>query len=130
MRAIVTSQGERRWISGLFQAPEAARACFDELPVGASAQHAIVNVLVETYPVFVIEDRSGFAFLDREKADEVLRLMADPPENGEPILFMFRTDYRPLVPGRDELGRVWHVHLGAAELARVRLSGLAAICPA
>jgi hypothetical protein len=97
------------------------------LPAGPGVRHELVDVPVAAYPVFALQTRGQFTFFGREAVSEVLGGMPDPPDGAEPAVFRFKADYCPTVPGRDELGRVWHVHLDAARLAELRRTGFEAL---
>jgi hypothetical protein len=124
MYAIVSSSGIWRWLSGVFLERAAAEMSLAALEVEASTHHVLESIRVAKFPLFVIEDDSGFRFFDAIGAGEVLAAMPPPALNGEPILFILLSEYRPDVDGRDEMGGLRHVHLDQERIAELRRVGL------
>ena len=124
MYAIVSSKGSHRWLSGVFLEHAEAEASLAALPVQASTCHVLKSVPIAMFPLFIIEDRSGFRFLDAVGVIGALATMPPPPVDGEPILFAILSEYRPAIDGRDEMGRLRHVHLDHDHLADLRRLGL------
>ena len=89
-----------------------------------STQHVLESFPIANFPLFVIEDQSGLRFLDAVEAAHAIDVMPAPPVDGEPILFAILTEFRPDVDGRDEMGRLRHVHLDHEHLIDLRRLGL------
>ena len=53
--------------------------------------------------------------------------MATAVPNDAPILFAFLSEYHPDIPGRDEMGRIRHVHLDQERVAELRRHGLSSL---
>ncbi|RYZ08110.1 MAG: hypothetical protein EOO73_08585 [Myxococcales bacterium] len=102
----------------------AAETSLAALDVQRSTHHVLESIPVATFPLFIIEDRSGFRFLDAIGAADVIATMRPPSVDGEPTLFVIFSEYRPEVDGRDEMGRLRHVHLDHDRIAEFRRAGL------
>lgn len=124
MYAIVSSTASHRWLSGVFLEEAAAVASLATLPTQASTRHVLESIPIALFPLFIIEDRLGFRFLDTIGVMDALATMPPPLVDGEPILFAVLSEYRPDVHGRDEMGRLRHVHLDHDHVADLRRSGL------
>jgi hypothetical protein len=124
MYAIVSSRATRRWLSGIFLDRGEAETSLAVLVVQASTHHVLEAIPIAKFPLFIIEDRSGFRFLDAIGAAHVIAVMPPPSVDGEPILFTILSEYRPDVDGRDEMGRLRHVHLDRERLDELRRVGL------
>lgn len=124
MYAIVSSRGPHRWLSGILLDRADAETSLAALVVQASTHHVLEAIPIAKFPLFVIEDRSGFRFLDAGGAADVIAVMPPPSVDGEPILFAILSEYRPDVDGRDEMGRLRHVHLDLERLDELRRAGL------
>jgi len=120
----VSSKDSRRWLSGVFVDHARAEASLAALPAQASTRHVLEFTPIATFPLFIIEDRSGFRFLDASGVTRALAAMPPEPVHGEPILFAILSEYRPDVDGRDEMGRLRHVHLDLEHVADLRRLGL------
>lgn len=127
MHAIVSSNGTRRWLSGVFLDSADAETSVATLAAQSSTQHVIEAIPIAQFPLFVIEERSGFTFLDRLGAAHAIAVMPAPPIDGEPILFAITSEFRPKVEGRDEMGRLKHVHLDLEHLTDLRRLGLCSL---
>jgi hypothetical protein len=123
MHVIVSTQGNCRWISGIFLDARDAELSLMSLPEQGDVRHALQAVPLTEFPFFILQDRSGFSFLDATEATRVIGTMAAPAPNAEPALFAILSEYRPDVAGRDEMGRLRHVHLDDDQLAELRKSG-------
>ncbi|MEO8905147.1 MAG: hypothetical protein ABI627_26805 [Polyangiaceae bacterium] len=120
----MSSKASHRWLSGVFLKHAAAEACLAALPAQASTFHVLESIPIPLFPLFIIEDRSGFRFLDAIGVMDALATMPTPRVDAEPILFAILSEYRPELDGRDEMGRLRHVHLDYDHLADLRRSGL------
>jgi hypothetical protein len=123
MHVIVSTQGGRRWLSGVFCAARDAEAACSSLPTGPRVVHAVHWISPREFPFFVLETRSGFMFLDLIEASRVIARTQAPGPDADAILFAILSEYQPEVPGRDEMGRLRHVHLDEDHLARLRTLG-------
>jgi len=123
MHVIVSSRASHRWLSGIFLRAEDAETSCLALQTDAGVSHAVRAVQPKQFPFFILEDDSGFTFLDPAEA---ARFIADAPAavaNAEPILFAIVDEYRPGIAGRDEMGSLRHVHLDERHLADLREFG-------
>jgi hypothetical protein len=127
MHAIVSSNGTRRWLSGVFLDRAEAETSVAALAAQGSTQHVLESIPVAKFPLFIVEDHSGFRFLDAIGAGHAIAVMPTPPVDREPILFAILSEYRPDVDGRDEMGRLSHVHLDHEHLAELRRVGLCSL---
>lgn len=123
MHVIVSTQGFRRWISGVVVASGQAEALRASLPQDARIVHEVRSIYRGQFPLFILETASGFTFLDPVEAARAIAELPPPESNAGPILFAILSEYRPEVAGRDEMGRLRHVHLDEAHLAQLRKSG-------
>lgn len=124
MYAIVSSRGIWRWLSGVFLERAAAEASLAALEVEASTHHVLESIPVAKFPLFIIEDGSGFRFFDAIGAGEAIAALPPPSVDGVPILFTLLCEYHPDVDGRDEMGRLRHIHLDHDRIAELRRVGL------
>jgi hypothetical protein len=127
MHAIVSSRSTRRWLSGVFLDSAEAETSMAALAAQVSTQHVLESIPIAKFPLFVIEDLSGFRFLDAVGAAHAIAVMPAPPVDGEPILFAILSEFRPDVDGRDEMGRLRHVHLDHERLTDLRRLGLSSL---
>jgi len=123
MYVILSTRGSQRWLSGIFRDSQDAVTCRASLPQSDGVQDAVQAVSPTDFPFFIVEDSSGFSFLDAVEAMHLIRAMPAPAQDAEPILFAIVSEYQPDQPGRDEMGCLRHVHLDAAHLADLRKSG-------
>jgi hypothetical protein len=127
MYAIVSSRGTHRWLSGVFLESVDAETSMAALAGQAPTQHVLEPIPIAKFPLFVIEDQSGFRFLDAVEAAHAIAVMPVPAVDGEPILFAILAEFRPDVDGRDEMGRLKHVHLDHERLTDLRRLGLSSL---
>jgi hypothetical protein len=127
MYAVVSSRGTRRWLSGVFLDRVEAEASVTALPAHALTHHVLESIPIERFPLFIIEDSSGFTFFDAIGAAHAIAVMPSPSVDGEPILFAILSEYRPDIHGRDEMGRLRHVHLDNEHVAELRRVGLGSL---
>jgi hypothetical protein len=123
MHVIVSTQDSRRWISGILLEARDAEALRASLPQDGRVQHGVQEVRPTQFPFFILETRSGFGFLDPLETAQFIAEMPDPKPEAEQILFAILSEYRPEVAGRDEMGRIQHVHLDSDHIAALRRSG-------
>src|SRR6187549_2271606 len=100
MYVILSTRGTERWLSGIFREKQDAETYWASVPQCDGTQHAVQSVSPAEFPFFIVEDSSGFAFLDPMQAVQVIRTMSVPAENAEPILFAIVSEYQPDLPGR------------------------------
>ncbi len=123
MHVIISTQGSRHWISGIFLDALDAEAAMTSLPAQGDIRHAVQAIVPMRFPFFILEDRAGLRFLDETEAAQTIATMPAPVPDAEPILFAILSEYQPDVAGRDEMGSLRHVHLDGARLAQLRESG-------
>jgi len=123
MHVIVSTQGNRRWISGVLREAGDAAALCASLPRDGRVLHVVQAIGPTRFPFFILEATRGFSFLDPAEAAEALAVMPAPEPNAEPILFAILAEFRPDVAGRDEMGRLRHVHLDGDHIAALRREG-------
>lgn len=116
---------------GVFADRQAALACIARIPDNSPAQHELLHIGVESFPVFLFEDAEGFSF--RAPADanaDVERLAAithaDEADEDHVYANLYRFDapWQPTLPGTDYMGGVPHVHVEKRHLKRIRERGL------
>ena len=127
MHVILSTTGPRRWISGIFREPQDAHEWLTRLPSEGRVHHSLECILPTQFPFFILEDHSGFRFLDASDATRLVEFMPHAPPNADPILFAILAEFRPNVAGRDEMGCLPHVHLDQEHLAELREHGLRAL---
>src|SRR5699024_9671385 len=106
--------GRRAWLSGFFGSRRAAEEHFHRIPEDHKEFQEVIEVPVDRFPFYVLEDDSGFRFLNEaEAAAAVLRLEPQNRDSSEnaPILYRIEEEWFPDKPGIDTMGVLWHVHL-------------------
>ncbi len=119
MFAIESARGDRRWISALVTERSEATAQIQAMSTGLGIEHQVVHIQLEDFPVFIVEERNRFEFCTGQ---EVLGRLAALRPSGENDHVHFKfyvipAPYVPVVPGRDEMGRMRHWHVGDRELS-------------
>lgn len=110
MFVIIASKGDRHWVSGVFESDAATHDYLAEIPQGERSNHAIQAACV-TFPFTIIEDRNGFRCLSNVEGQHELKRTADDGAADDWLIFFdIVGEYRPKVPGRDEMGRLPHMH--------------------
>lgn len=128
MHVVVSTKGNRRWISGIFVDARDARSSLTSLPPDEAVQHAIEHIAPAQFPFFILEDNTGFRFLEAAEATHIIQSMPQPTDpKSEPILFAIVSEYRPDVAGRDEMGTIRHVHLDQEHIVELRRHGLCSL---
>jgi len=80
------------------------------------------------WPCFIVESSDGFTFCTAEEATTLIAghsrsgLLDD--EDRRLTVYHIVGPFVPNVPGRDEVGRLTHTHLGATEAAGVAANGI------
>jgi hypothetical protein len=123
MHVIVSTRGSRRWLSGVFRDARDAEAHCSSLPNDERVLHAVHGIGPTEFPFFVLEARSGFTFLDLVETEQVIAHMPAPDTDAEQILFAILSEYRPDIAGRDDMGRLRHVHLDQDHITNLRRLG-------
>lgn len=130
MIAWILSSSRLPYLAGVFHGPEAAARYLAEIPAGVRNRSAIASRADLALPCYLVEDASGFRPLSEPEAQAYLTGLAQrrPGANGVyGTLYRLDGEFRPQVPGRDEMGRLPHVHLQARDLALVARAGVAAL---
>lgn len=81
-------------------------------------------------PCYLAEDKMGFRPLSAAEAEDyVARLAVGAPDEDGVYGNLYRLDgeFVPEVLGRDEMGRLPHIHLEAHHLALVERAGIGAL---
>lgn len=122
MFALVSRIGERPWVSAvvsdtqnLVRAQGAARK---NVP---NATHFLIQIPVRSFPVYLIEWASGEMewgdVLHVQRAingivrDRDAEKIADPGDWCYCTVFTFESEWMPLLPGYDQMGRLPHTHI-------------------
>ena len=100
-----------RWISGFVSNREAAESFFLSVPEEARAMHGIVEVPLNAYPTFIIENKhQDFAYGDLDFI-RARRKGLVPAGDGEYIhmnVYAISEDFSPRRPGIDRMGSLLH----------------------
>lgn len=80
------------------------------------------------FPCLAIEEAQTFSFVSQSEAVTKLSARGASDESAKDVtVYAFPEPFVPIVPGRDEMGRIPHWHVGAADAERIRRDGLAAL---
>lgn len=129
MYVVTCTRDPRSWVSGIFRERAAADAYLDEVPANLRPLQVLVKVSPSDYPVYVIEDASGFTVHSAESlADLLSHLERVPdPEWCYFNIYRFTEDWRPRKAGTDYMGAVQHVHVLNRHLDAAIAGGLDAL---
>ena len=107
-----TNAKKWRWIAGIFKHRSAAEAFLLAVPEAARSRQHIVELPLQSYPVFVVEDR-GFEYGDINFVRA--KLCALVPHGDEDHIhlnvYAVREDFAPAQPGLDGMGALLHWHI-------------------
>lgn len=120
MNIILSEAGKQRWISGIYAEAEKAKASFAELPSDAT-NHKLVTIDLH-YPFYIIEDFSGFKYLNEAGLEQHLRactgMKAEADHDGLLFnIYTIRQDFEARTPGNDEMGYLYHSHVTEEDVA-------------
>jgi hypothetical protein len=119
--------GRLPYIAATFADETSAKTHLASLPVAVRERAQLSSRRDVDNPCFVVEDRSGFQFLNEQEVVAYSRLAletGDPDEEGQyAILYTLGAPYLPRVPGCDEMGALPHTHLEYESLERIMRSG-------
>lgn len=123
-----------RHIAGIFSDVVKRHAVASAIPPDQMAHMSLVQTNCQSYPVYIIEQASGFQYGDREAALGFLERTkaslsaegAPALEDDEPLFNLYRIgdDFEPRTVGVDEMGRLSHRHVMRDELLHGNLSDL------
>jgi len=112
-----------RWISGVFLDWATATSELDSITPKPGISHVIVQAQPAQFPIFIIEDH-GFHYLTLPTLLE--RLDSLEPKNDDEYfhfnIYALRAQFKPKVPGRDEMGRILHWHITDSSTKEPRAS--------
>jgi hypothetical protein len=100
-----------RWISGIFRMMSDAEAELHSIPDDNST-HVIVQIELDTFPFFIAEN-DEFSFGDVEFVLSKIRALKPIGEEQTVHMTVFAVTetFKPIKPGRDEMGRFKHWHI-------------------
>lgn len=116
-----TNEKSWKWISGIFVTEADADAEIQRIPHDQRHFHQKRAIGLDSFPLFIIEERD-FEFGD---LGTVMRRLASVVPAGDEDAIHFnvyalRSEFRPEVPGRDEMGRLLHWHVSDSTLVAPR----------
>jgi hypothetical protein len=110
-----------RWLSGVFERREAAEREVNGIAPEVRHFHRIIQTRTAAFPLFIIEDR-GFEYVDIKR---VLSALASTRPHGDDDhihfnIYAVRQEFKPSVPGEDEMGVLLHWHVTDSTLRQPR----------
>ena len=124
MQVIEFRDGQRRWISGIFKAADAATAFWQRIPAGQKLHHHLTTIVPDQYPFYVV-DTDHYQYLPPV---QVLQIVRDLHPTGDDDvhfnLYRIDEDFVPNRPGADIMGRLQHWHIDDSALANLKAHGL------
>ena len=116
---VIAQDQAGQWISGVFVREEQARDYMREIPQPTRTRHKL-QALELAFPMYALKDEVGFRFFGKASIVDALRALRTESVSGveveRVILFRFDERYRPKLPGADEMGYLWHVHVTSEDL--------------
>lgn len=119
----------RTWVSGIFEHRETAKAYLQEIPSPLIERQSIREVGPGTFPVFVVEDSTGFTAMSANEVQQ-LASQTSPADDGDAThfnLYLFSSDWHPPRPGTDYMGVIPHVHVANGDLKLIIQLGATAL---
>jgi hypothetical protein len=107
-----TNPKKWRWIAAIFHDRHRAEAFLQSVPETARPLQHIVEIPVENYPVFVVEDQ-GFEYGDLAFVRAKLKGLTQKGDEDFIHLNVYavKEDFSPDVPGIDGMGSLLHWHV-------------------
>jgi hypothetical protein len=122
-----------RYIAGIFSDVAKHDQVSDAIPIELQGGKKLVQTKCSSYPLFVVEQASGFHYGDRQALsvffDRVKAALANADAatlNDEPLFTLYRIeqDFEPGTVGNDEMGLLSHRHVTRHDLDAEHLPGL------
>ena len=130
MIALVLSSGRLPYVAAVFHDRVAAERYLADLPGSVRDRSTVTSREDLALPCYLAEDASGFRPLSAEEAHGYVVGLAQAAPDADGVygnLYRLDGEFLPKVAGRDEMGRLPHVHLQARDLAFVASAGVAAL---
>jgi len=130
MIAWIQSPGRLPYVAAVLRDRDAAERYLAELPDSLRERSMVAARDEVSLPCYLAEDRSGFRALSEPEAQDYVTELARgmPDEEGVyAILYRLDGEFLPIVAGRDEMGRLPHIHLEDHHLAFAARAGVAAL---
>jgi hypothetical protein len=128
--ALVLSAGRLPYVAAVLRDRGAAERYLAELPAAVRDRSEVISRDDLALPCYLAEDAAGLRPLS---ADEVLAYVVGLEQAVPNVDGVYGNLYRldgeslPKVAGRDEMGRLTHIHLEARDLAFAARAGVAAL---
>jgi hypothetical protein len=128
--AWIECAGRMPYLAGIVGSVDEATRVQAEMPprVAHSSRVQCHDDLV--WPCFIIESSGTFALCTAEEGTSHVAELARAgvlDDDRRIAVYRIVEPFLPDVPGRDEMGRLPHVHLGATDAARIAASGIASL---
>ena len=130
MIAWIVSSGRLPYIAAVLDDRAAAERYVADLPEHARHGSTVAWRDDLSFPCYLSEDEAGFRALSATEARELVAgLSARAPDSDGVYGVLYRLDapFWSAVAGRDEMGRLPHIHLEAHHLAAVARAGVTAL---
>ncbi|MBB4634077.1 hypothetical protein [Longimicrobium terrae] len=130
MIAWIVSSGRLPYVSAIFRDEAVAEQYLAALPPAIRERSSTASRSDLTLPCYLAEDSAGFRLMSETEARDYLAETARTTPDPEGVygnLYRIDAELLPEVPGRDEMGRLPHIHLRADDLALAAEAGVAAL---
>lgn len=130
MIALIVSAGRLPYVAAVFRDREAAEHYLAELPVSVRERSSVAVRADLALPCYLAEDSAGLRPLSASEAAAYVAGLERGEQNVDGVygnLYRLDGEFLPEVPGRDEMGRLPHIHLEADNFALAERAGVAAL---
>ncbi|MDR0672194.1 MAG: hypothetical protein LBF93_00735 [Zoogloeaceae bacterium] len=127
MFVIESARQDWRWISAVVPTLTEAESEIARIPDAQRQFHRLIEIPCTAFPVFIVEDRD-FAFGDMALVRA--RISALLPSGDEDAIllnvYVLESAFIPEIPGRDEMGGIYHWHITDSDLTPSGMADLMA----
>jgi hypothetical protein len=128
--AWILSSGRVPYVAAVLQDQAAAVRYLAELPAPVRERSAVGARADLAFPCYLAEDSAGLRPLSASEAEAYVAGLGRGTPNADGVygnLYRLDGEFSPKVAGRDEMGRLPHLHLEARDLAYAARAGVAAL---
>lgn len=122
-----SEEGPWVWLSGVFTDKREAQAYVDKMPMVLRSTQNIFRFSDLEFPLYLIESPYLMKFVNAKKLKKFLKSMRDHKKFKQCTIYKLEAPWQPSIPGTDEMGKLYHVHIDEEELECFMRSGLKGI---
>ncbi|KGE16802.1 hypothetical protein [Paenibacillus wynnii] len=123
---IEVSNGQNKWISGIFEEQQATLKYYDSIPGDLNEYQSVTSITSLNYPFYIVEEGTHFTYLDYYKDLEELLEHINIIEDQDHVyinLYYITNDYISKKPGTDNMGILNHLHIDNHFLEHYKVQG-------